>query len=195
MTVVASKYARAENDKELAETLMRRLRYDRMSGVLIWNERSPSDFVAGKYSAERICQRWNTRFAGKQAGYRGADGYWRINIGPKSFLLHRVAWLISNGSWPNDQLDHEDQDEGNNRLGNLREATNSQNAKNKPLQANNKTGYAGVVARADKWVANIKVDGKRTHLGTFPNFDDAVAARLTAAKAAGFSPKHGVQNR
>lgn len=69
-----------------------------------------------------------------------------------------------------------------NRKSNLRVATHSQNLKNLSLSRANTSGVTGVcwVERKGKWVAYITVDGKRKHLGSFINFDEAVNARLNA---------------
>uniref|UniRef100_A0AB39C382 HNH endonuclease n=1 Tax=Salmonella phage vB_SE126_1P TaxID=3236703 RepID=A0AB39C382_9VIRU len=41
------------------------------------------------------------------------------------------------------------------------------------------------------WVAKIKVDRRKIHLGQFDNFDEAVAARKDAEAAYGFHENHG----
>ena len=68
------------------------------------------------------------------------------------------------------------------RKNNLRIATKSQNSINKKIQSNNTSGCAGVSFdnSKQKWRAEIWLQSKRTHLGWFKNFDDAVKARKEA---------------
>lgn len=81
-------------------------------------------------------------------------------------------------------VDHEDQDSLNNRKYNLRPATASQNGFNRPVQRDSASGLKGV--HRDKryknsFTANIKVKGKRNHLGTFKTAEDAARAYDRAA--------------
>jgi HNH endonuclease len=72
-----------------------------------------------------------------------------------------TAWLL--------QIDHWDLDRSNNRWGNLREATNAQNAANRRISAANTSGFKGVGwhKTTRKWTAQCKVGGKRYYLGEF----------------------------
>ena len=48
------------------------------------------------------------------------------------------------------------------------------------LQKNNTSGYTGVRARGDKWIAAITFKKKNYYLGIYENLEDAVAARKQA---------------
>jgi hypothetical protein len=50
--------------------------------------------------------------------------------------------------------------------------------------SNNHSGKIGVYWHSTRcrWVAQIKINGKVKHLGTFRQYDDAVACRLAAEK-------------
>lgn len=186
MTVVASNYARKEND--LTASRARDLfDFDILTGALIWRERE-----FGEFPDLRIAASWNAKNAGREAGWIGSDGYRRVTIGDRSYLAHRVIWLINYGSWPANEIDHLDQCRTNNRLSNLREATTAQNAKNRTLPSNNRSGHIGVrQADSGRWRAEIKVLGKKHFLGTFDNKDAAIAARKSAEISHGFSQNHG----
>jgi hypothetical protein len=95
-----------------------------------------------------------------------------------------VAWLISYGEWPDKEIDHRDRDTLNTRLRNLRKSTPQQNCMNQGKRAHNTTGFKGVTAHANNtfW-ARISADGKRYHLGLYPEAWMAGAAYRIAAAA------------
>ena len=112
-----------------------------------------------------------------------------VSVDDTSYLAHRLAYLYVYGEMPEGKLDHKDQDKTNNAISNLRPATNSQNGLNRGLPANNKSGHKGVhwSQNAQKWVAYIKIDRKRRHLGCFDNIEDAISARKAAEESLGIS--------
>lgn len=99
----------------------------------------------------------------KLAGYRrSTDGYWSFMYDGKNYLAHRVIWELHNGPIPEGyEVDHIDVDKTNNMLDNLRLVTHKQNALN--------TKAKGICYRPKlgKWTAQLMVDGKQMHLGTF----------------------------
>ena len=132
---------------------------------------------------------------------RSSNGYKMIKIGTGLWPSHRLAWLIQTGNWPSGQIDHEDGKRANNVFTNLRDVPPSGNAKNKRITSANKSGVMGVhrVVRKDyplskPWVAFIKMNGKRKHLGYFETFEEAVAVRRSAEMEYGFHPNHGRKN-
>ena len=82
------------------------------------------------------------------------------------------------------QVDHINHDSFDNRKSNLRIVTVSQNNMNKDIRADNTSGYTGVALSKTpgKYIANIKINQKRIHLGTFSCIEDAIEARLNAEK-------------
>ena len=64
------------------------------------------------------------------AGHVGSGGYIRIDIDRRSYLAHRLAWLLVCGEPIPQELDHIDGNPSNNRTDNLRPVTRSQNAMN-----------------------------------------------------------------
>lgn len=62
----------------------------------------------------------------------------------KHHRASRLAWLYMTGVWPEHEVDHEDTNPANNRWGNLRSATSSQNKWNQGIRIDNQTGYKGV---------------------------------------------------
>jgi len=114
--------------------------------------------------------------AGDVAGYVKSDGYRLISVGGKWHYAHRLAWLVSTGSWPLDEIDHINGDRDDNRLENLRECTRSENMRNVERR-----GYHWL-KKDKRWRVTIKVDGKKRHVGTFQSEADARTAYENAAK-------------
>ena len=80
---------------------------------------------------------------GQRAGWVTKEGYEKIRWNGKQIQTHRLVWLYHFGYLPK-QIDHIDGDGLNNRISNLREATSSQNSKNRGLRSDNESGYKGV---------------------------------------------------
>ncbi len=80
--------------------------------------------------------------------------------------------------------DHRNEDKLDNQRSNLRAATTSQNRGNEGLRKNNTSGYKGVcwVGRVNRWIAYIKVNYHRYHLGYFKRKADAARAYNKAAR-------------
>jgi len=119
---------------------------------------------------------------GDQAGANHSKGYRIIAINRKSYLVHRLAWLYTYGSWPKCQLDHINRIKNDNRISNLREVSDSQNHQNVGLQSNNISGFKGVCwhKRRCTWHVQIKLNNKHIFLGYFKSLDDAIAVRKQA---------------
>ena len=71
-------------------------------------------------------------------------GYRKIGIQGRYFPAHRLAWLIHHGVDPVSDLDHINGDRDDNRIANLRIATQSQNMHNRRADKDNTSGYKGV---------------------------------------------------
>lgn len=71
---------------------------------------------------------------------------------------------------PKAQVDHEDNNPANNQRFNLRIATGAENARNRKLNSNSRTGFKGVsINRFGTFTAYIRVNNHQLHIG---NFDD-----------------------
>ena len=83
-------------------------------------------------------------------------------------------------------VDHIDNNIQNNNLINLRWATKSQNSQNRSMSTRNTSGVKGVSwnKNTNKWRADICINGKKIHLGSFLNKDDAINIRIQRAKDA-----------
>lgn len=127
---------------------------------------------------------WNAQWANRAAGYIGGHGYIYICVFSQCFPAHRIAWLLVYGEWPTDQIDHINGDRKDNRISNLRLATNAQNAANSRRRAHNTSGFKGAFfhKRRNRWMAQIGVNGRQFHLGYFDTPEAAHAAYCEAAR-------------
>lgn len=120
---------------------------------------------------------------GDVIGNRNSRGYMRACIDGKHYYLHRLAWFYVHAHWPPDQIDHKNGKFDDNRIDNLRLATEVTNGRNRKRDIRNTTGKTGVFQlRNGKFRADIKLPERRLILGTFECFSDAVEARIAAEK-------------
>lgn len=119
---------------------------------------------------------------GKKAGCISVFGYWLIGVNSKSYKAHRLAWVYYYGNPPSGQLDHINGNRSDNRICNLREATTSQNTINS-VSTRNTSGLKGAIwhKRNNKYISNIKVNGKSIHLGYFKTAEEAHEAYKSAS--------------
>lgn len=123
--------------------------------------------------------------SGDMAGtLKKTNGRWEVRIQGKQFQAHRIVWALLNGNFPNCQIDHRDRNPSNNRIENLRLATRNEldNGQNRSIGKNNTTGFIGVVRRDDKFIAQIKSNGKQNYLGIFNTAEEAHIAYKEAKK-------------
>lgn len=100
----------------------------------------------------------------------------KVEIDGERYIKYRVIWKLYYGEEPPPKIDHEDRDKRNNRIGNLRAATTSQNSANSKVQRNSKTGLKGVhfyPKRKKPYWAYIRHNGRLYSLGYFHNKEDA----------------------
>lgn len=121
--------------------------------------------------------------AGSPAGCLDSYGYVVIRINGANRKAHRLAWLHTYGTLPDGQVDHINRERADNRIANLRSATVQENQHNQSdARRGNKAGLLGVSPKRGKWRAQIKVDGKKLHIGTFDTPEAAHEAYLEAKR-------------
>ena len=100
---------------------------------------------------------------GEKAGTWATHGYWRIKFNGVTYMAHKLIYAMHNGGTYPDYIDHIDGNKSNNKLDNLRPATNIQNAQNVGLHKNSTTGIKNVSWSPSKnrWKVLISANGKR----------------------------------
>jgi hypothetical protein len=113
--------------------------------------------------------------AGSKAGTPREKGHIQIQYNKKMYREHSIVWMMFNGENPSAILDHINGNPSDNRIENLRLATNAQNLANRGKNKNNTSGFKGVYLhnQTNKWVASIKHLGKKYSLGCYENASDA----------------------
>lgn len=112
----------------------------------------------------------------------GCSGRGQIQIDGVKYETSRVVWLYMTGHWPEFVIDHKDGDPSNNRWLNLRDVKQGRNVENlKKAYPNNKSsGLLGVTLYkpTNRWMASIKVNRVRKHIGYFDTPQEAHQAYL-----------------
>jgi len=132
---------------------------------------------------ERVSQfKWYAMKHPKRKIWYAARNIFSQNTGRKR-TQHLHRFIMNDCDSPN--IDHKDGDGLNCRRSNLRPATVSQNMMNVGPMKNNKSGFRGVCWHkvANKWMAQIKFNGKLIYLGCFVSAEDAARAYDAKAKA------------
>lgn len=117
-----------------------------------------------------------TAKAGSVAGTPASNGYTNICINRKIYKAHRLAWLYVYGVLPLNQVDHINGVKNDNKIDNLRAATNQENAQNHVWLGTN------FDKKKNKWQSRIRVDNKRVFLGYFETENEARQAYIKAKK-------------
>ena len=127
------------------------------------------------------------------------NGYLKIKFQHKTYMGHRLFWLLHTGYDPGQlTIDHIDQNKLNNKFNNLRLATLSEQQRNVRTRLNNKSGHRGVYwnAKNQKYEAQITNNQKLMYIGQYDTLNAAIAARQAKELElyGEFSPLHQINN-
>ena len=134
--------------------------YDKKTGNLIW----------------RISPRKSVK-VGAIAGTLTSKGYTQVKVDNTVYYAHRLIWVLLTGNDPGEfTIDHKDRNRRNNRIDNLRLATQKEQMAN--------TGQRGYSfnKRSQLWHASIRIDRTNVNLGSFPTESLARLAYETYAQ-------------
>jgi hypothetical protein len=132
---------------------------------------------------------------GSVVGHNGYQGYKKFRHNGRFINVHRVIFLLSHGYCP-DFVDRINGDKSDNRIENLRPATNVENTRNAKLSARNETGIKGVHALKNGmgYQVYIGINGKKKRFGTFKDVELAELVAIEArAKYHGAFANNGVK--
>jgi hypothetical protein len=135
---------------------------------------------------------------GQRVSHINAGGYIAARIFGKEALAHRVVYEMFRGTIPEGlEIDHIDGNRTNNVPSNLRAVSRAENCRNSAKRKSSKSLLSGVYYREGssrrraRWNAQITLNGKALHVGTFKTLLDAAAARISAQNRFNFSIRHG----
>lgn len=121
----------------------------------------------------RTKDHWCTK-AGEVAGTKNREGRLCFRVDGSLYLAHRLAWLYMHGVWPTGVIDHMNGDCADNRIANLRDVPRVVNQQNlRKAMAPSKTKLLGVSPHGPGFRAEIRVNGVKRNLGTYPTAQEA----------------------
>lgn len=126
---------------------------------------------------------WRNRFHpdtyGQEAGFmqlgRRGQRRWIIKIQGRPYKRARIVFALAHGHWPNLQIDHINGDSMDDRPGNLREATQMQNAWNHRTRAKRSPLPMGVRLLDGRYQARIGYMNRSINLGFYASAEEAEA--------------------
>lgn len=135
----------------------------------------------------------NGRNKGEKAGHENGKGYLKLRLNGKSLYVHKIAFALYNGYYPEHQVDHYDHNRMNNSELNLLKSSHLENSKNQKLRYDSPTNTLGVSfdIKRNKWKVRI---GQK-YLGYFTTEEEAIKVRKEAEKELDYSESHGANLR
>ena len=124
----------------------------------------------------------------KPVGSVNSQGYLDVDLGRaygkkvRNSRVHRVIWFLHYGYWPDQQIDHINGNMKDNRISNLRLATQRENQHNGFSKRGVSSTFKGVGRSKGRWRGFIMSPSKFIHLGYFDREEDAARAYDEKAK-------------
>lgn len=146
------------------DRLMDVLNYDSESGLFTWKNPPSEHPRLRDYTAGGI-----------------TTGYVMIKIDGQKYKAHRLAWLYVHGEWPSRDIDHINGCPLDNRIVNLRLASNPQNQANRKRDREKVTPKGVKALPSGRFQSRITIDKRLITLGTFDTPEAAHSAYMDAA--------------
>ncbi len=139
------------------------------------------DVDSGNLIRRTLANNFRAKIGGK-VGWKSGNGYLKVSIDNKKYYVHRVIWLWSFGYFPEFSMDHKNRNRSDNRLSNLREASQSCNLRNIDTRQDSVSGVTGVCIdnRSGRWAVSICINKSSKYLGLHSCLTEAVAHRFAA---------------
>ena len=160
------------------EMLREMIDYNPETGDMVWKERE------GRARGRAV--------AGQPVGTPHPP-YRQVTIYRNKLYVHRVAFALAHGRWPEPYCDHINGDPSDNRACNLREATHLESARNVRGHRISRSGVKGVHWHLTnrRWCVRIFNKNRQRYFGSFNTIDEAAAvARSVRKKLHGEFTRH-----
>lgn len=116
-----------------------------------------------------------SKMVGKTAGGDDGHGYLMCMLLGMKFKVHQVVWLLNTGEFPRLPIDHINRCRKDNRIENLRLATDQQNMQNIGT-ATHSTSGTWKCRTSGRYAARVTYKGEKHYLGYFDTAEEANAA-------------------
>lgn len=136
------------NNKQVLAALLDKYSYDATSGIF-------------------------THKKNKLVGNKNKSGYLSIALRGRCYYVHRLVWLVENGDFPKNEIDHIDGNKHNNRIANLRDAPHRENCQNLRCHREGLLPGAQWDPVRKRYRARLRIKGKRIRLGNYITAQEA----------------------
>lgn len=155
--------------------------YRGATGEFFWKRRPDHHFQQPNHA-----ENWNIQHAGNRAFVSvDKDGYMRCEVRHEGrryrLTAGRVAVMMAYGIEA-ETVDHRNHVTGDNRLSNLRPATNQQNIWHRKSQGYRSRPLRGAFPSGPNWTSKVTHNGEHIRLGTFKTEIEAHRAYEATAK-------------
>lgn len=137
------------------------LKYDPITGIFSW-----------------VKYRCQTAYPGVKVQCKDRKGYILVGWNRINYRAHRLAWWFVYGVMPTAQIDHINGIRSDNRISNLRLASDFEQNHNRKKPITNTSGVKGISWSKShaSWVARVAYKGKRYQIGYFTDIGKAEKA-------------------
>lgn len=105
------------------------------------------------------------------------SGRLRVTINYKQYYVANLCWFLYYGAWPDNEIDHEDQNGYNNKINNLRESSFSKNSTNVDKRVENRFHGVHYHNIGRKFRYRFRIEGKQYEVYGFDTAEEAAEAR------------------